>query len=120
MVVNINIANTIISTIITLEPLDGWTMTKRPTSIEIPHTCNSATPGILQDVRKHLPRTVETERWTKIADKDEPRTMRMELMGVSSIENNSSTTHPTTTSAHIPSCLIDHLELVDLTLVASW
>ena len=60
--------------------------------------------GMKDNSRVVLPRKMK-----HFKDEAALETMRMELMGVSSIENNSSTTHPTTTSAHIPSCLIDHV-----------
>ena len=80
MIANIN---TLLSTIITPALSDGWAMTKKPVSLEIPYTSQcDVTPGILQGVKKDKPWTVKTEKWIKAADL------------VSSIENNSSTTHP--------------------------
>ena len=77
MVANINIANTIVSTIITLTLYDGWAMTKKPVSLEIPYTSqHGVTPDIHQDFRGNL-------QWTV-------------AVTVSSIDNNSSTSHSST------------------------
>ena len=72
MIANIN---TLLSTIITPALFDGWAMTKKPVSLEIPYTSqHGVTPDINQDFRGNL-------QWT---------------VAVSSIDNNSSKSHSST------------------------
>ena len=72
MIANIN---TLLSTIITPALFDGWAMTKKPVSLEIPYTSQrGVTPDIHQDFRGNL-------QWT---------------VAVSSIDNNSSKSHSST------------------------